>query len=222
VEFKDISKPLAEVASQYHFHQPAPALLTLREYLAKLLRWLNELWHNLFNHGGSSLDSKSISLVMQILIVVAFVVAVGAAVYHLLKHIRSQSAEKLQTIRGATAIEVIESAAGWKAQAEKLAGSRDYRGACRALYLSLLQTLDENKIAPFAPTKTNYEYSYALAPYPQLQHEFRQLADLVEVVWFGNKEADADDYTRWLFELNKLAPDIKATASARQAQEKTP
>ena len=30
--------------------------------------------------------------------------------------------------------------------------------ACRALYMSCLHLLDEDEIAVFAPTKTNYEY----------------------------------------------------------------
>ncbi|HEY9791865.1 MAG TPA: DUF4129 domain-containing protein, partial [Candidatus Obscuribacterales bacterium] len=57
----------------------------------------------------------------------------------------------------------------------------------------------------FAPTKTNYEYSYALAQHPDLQKGFRQLAELVEVIWFGNKEADKTDFQQsmsWLVELN--------------------
>jgi hypothetical protein len=220
MNFRDISKPLADVASQYHFHKPAPFLVMVQETVAKLLRWLNEVWRDLFRHGGASLDSKSVSLVIQMTVVAVALVAIGLFIHHMFKRLRSQKVERLQTIRGATSVEEIQTAAGWKSKAEKLAGSGDYRGASRALYLSLLQTLDENKIAQFAPTKTNYEYSYALAAYPQLQRGFRQMADLVEMLWFGNKEADADDYAQSVSNLDTLSPEIKSTAAARQAQEK--
>jgi len=205
VNFQDITDPLASVARNYHFRKPPALIETIREFLLKALRMLNEWWRQLFMHSGQQLDSKSLSSVLQFIVVLAAVLAVIGVVYVLLRRAALQQRERVQTIKGASMVEELLNAQGWKAQAEKLASQQDYRRACRAVYLSLLQKLDENKIAQFAPTKTNYEYSYALAQHPDLQKGFRQLAELVEVIWFGNKEADKTDFQQsmsWLVELN--------------------
>jgi hypothetical protein len=209
VNFQDITDPLASVAQHYHFHKPPALFETIREFLLKALRMLNEWWRQLFMHSGQSLNSKSLSSVLQFIVILAAVAAVFAVIYVLLRRVAMQQRERVQTIKGATAVEELLNAEGWKTQAEKLASRQDYRGACRAVYLSLLQNLDENKIAQFAPTKTNYEYSYALAQHPELQKGFRRLADLVEVIWFGNKEADKTDFQQSMNWLTELSSDIK-------------
>jgi hypothetical protein len=212
VEFKDISKPLAEVAQQYHFHKPPAFIEQLREAAIKFFRWLNEFWRDLFRQSGGNLDSRSISGFLQGLIVFCAVVAIIGAVFVLMRRIKKQKEEAQQTIRGAQAVEEILDANGWRDRAVKLAAQDDYRGACRALYLSLLKNFDENGVAEFAPTKTNYEYSYALAKQPELQQGFKRLAYLVEVVWFGNKQADQSDYAESVSCLDDLQRQVKAVA----------
>jgi hypothetical protein len=212
VEFKDISKPLAEVAQQYHFHKPPAFIEQLREAAIKFFRWLNEMWREMFRQSGGNLDSRSISTFLQGLIVFCAVLAIVGAVFVLMRRIKKQQQEAQQTIRGAEAVEEILDATGWRDKAGKLAGQSDYRGACRALYLSLLKNLDENGVAEFAPTKTNYEYSYALAKQPELQQGFKRLAYLVELVWFGNKQADENDYAESVSCLDDLQRQVQEVA----------
>jgi hypothetical protein len=214
VEFKDISKPLAEVAQQYHFHKPPPFIEQLREAAIKFFRWLNEMWREMFRQSAGNLDSRSISTFFQWLIVFCAVVAIVGAVFVLMRRIKKQQQEAQQTIRGAQAVEEILDAGGWRDKAVKLAAQADYRGACRALYLSVLKNFDENGVAEFAPTKTNYEYSYALAKQPALQQGFKRLAYLVELVWFGNKQADENDYAESMSCLDDLQQQVQAAAAA--------
>jgi hypothetical protein len=96
--------------------------------------------------------------------------------------------------RGVSSLEEILDSAGWKQKAQELAQKRLFKDACRALYLSVIYALDEKRILPFAPTRTNYEYWYALAGKESLQRGFRRLADLVEIMWFGNHHAQMEDY----------------------------
>ena len=46
----------------------------------------------------------------------------------------------------------------------------------------------------FSATKTNYEYFYALKRMAKVAESFHNLVDLVEHIWFGDKEATGEDY----------------------------
>jgi hypothetical protein len=110
--------------------------------------------------------------------------------------------------------------AGWKKQAQELAAAKNWKEACRASYMAALRLLDEAKIVEFAPTRTNYEYWYALAPQSKpLAVAFRKLAQMVEVIWFGNKIAAADDLEQSLQSLRNLEVEV---ALAQEAKKKQP
>lgn len=87
--------------------------------------------------------------------------------------------------------------------------------------MSCLHLLDENKIAVFAPTKTNYEYFYTLKQKPTIAVHFRPLVDTVELIWFGNKEAEESDYIdclNLLTDIENAAAKIKANSQQREGQ----
>ena|ERR1700679_618668 len=60
--------------------------------------------------------------------------------------------------------------------------------------MSTLHLLDERNIMAFSATKTNYEYFYALKRMAKVAESFHNLVDLVEHIWFGDKEATGEDY----------------------------
>ena len=210
--FHDISNELSKVSSHYHFHRPPAFVDTLREWLGKLARMLHDTLNELFGQHGSSMDSRSLSALLQVLVYVLGIAAAIAVVYLLTRKLAAAGQEAAQTVRGATTVEEILDAAGWRKQADKLAEKQDYRGACRALYLCLLQDFDEHGIAKFAPTKTNYEYAYLLAGHPGMQSKFRQMADLVETIWFGNRRADEPEYQESLSQLRDIESELKTAA----------
>jgi len=81
----------------------------------------------------------------------------------------------------------------WSEQAQKLTAQEDFRGACRAWYLSLVFWLDQEKQVRYQPTRTNFEYLQELADYPQLQQPLRQLVQIHERLWYGQRSGTAQD-----------------------------
>lgn len=219
MEFKDVTSALSEVARKYQVHKPSPQFEALRDYIVKLWRMVADFLRRLFHHSSGALDSRAMSGFLQFVIVMCAVTAAFLAIALLIKRLAETKSAGSKLTKGAVEVTVPLDAAGWKRKADQLARKEDYRGACRAAYLSLLQNLDEQGIAPFAPTKTNYEYSYALSAFPQLKERFRQLADLVDTVWFGNKEAQPEDYSESCRLLTELDGSM-AGAACRAAKEK--
>lgn len=215
---RDISNELAEVAKHYHFAKTPTIVEELIKQFWRIVRAILEWWNNLTSTHGSSLDSRNVSFLLQIAIFIGAVLALVALVFLLYKKARTTGGDTARSTKGASAVEEILDAQGLRKQAEKLAAAGDYKGACRSVYLSLLQSLHENGIAAFAPAKTNYEYSYTLAKYPNVQTPFRELAERVEVIWFGNREASKEDYESSVVQLDSLAGEIARVAQLKAEQ----
>lgn len=212
---RDISKEIAEVASNYSFTKPPDWLENLLRKAGNLWRAFWEWFRDQLVFSSGNLDSSGISDFMRNLIYVVAAAGIVWLVYVLWNRARTKGGGAHDGTRGASVVEELLDADGWQRQADTLAASGDYKGACRALYLSLLQRLHENGIAVFAPAKTNYEYAYTLGKYPSIQAAFKELADRVEVIWFGNKEATTDDYTASKAQLVEMAPEIQRIGAAQ-------
>ncbi len=206
--FRDVSKEITEVAGGYHFTQPPAVIEDLMVMFARVLRAILDFIRELFQPRGGSLDSTGLSFLIQVGIYAIAAVAVGWLAYYLVKRASSNRAAAALATKGASAVEELLDADGWQRQAENLAKTQDYKGACRAVYLSVLQSLHENGIAQFAPSKTNYEYAYSLVKHPQIRDEFKELAETVETIWFGNKNATIDDYQQSKNLLSGINPEI--------------
>jgi hypothetical protein len=104
---------------------------------------------------------------------------------------------------------------GWLALGQELAAKSSYKEACRAVYMSVLHLLDEQKIMAFSATKTNYEYFYALKRLSKVAQSFRNLVDLVEYIWFGDKEATVDDYEQCRKQAGIIAEGLPPTGEKK-------
>lgn len=220
MEYKDISKEIAEVSQGYNFHKPPDVLVSLQEVMGRLWRWILDWLDTIFHlrlKGAS--DSRSMSDLMQMGVYLAGVIGICVLIYFLYRRLNQQSEAARNLKKGATDIEEILDAAGWKTQAAKLASNQDHKGACRALYLSLLQCMHEAGVAEFAPTKTNYEYAYALAGNPVIQKAFKDVANNVEMIWFGNKEASVVDYDGILNSVQSIEPEVQLAGAKRKQLE---
>lgn len=217
--YRDVSNEIAEVAKGYHFTKPPAAVEDFLAWLANTIRTLLGWLRDLFSHNGGAMDSRGMSFLLQIAVYVVAVIAVCWLVYYLAKKAGTARSAQKRAIKGATVVEELLDADGWQHQAEKLASTADYKGACRALYLSVLQRFHENEIAQFAPTKTNYEYAYSLSKYPEIQSQFKSLAERVELIWFGNHTAGEDDFADSKGKVLEMDPEIRRIGAAK-AQEK--
>lgn len=209
MDFKDASPDISAIAQNYSYEAPPSWLVKVQEIVREVLLAIEQWFNRLFriNSPGPA-DSKAISTVMQVWIYIAGFAALLAIIYFIWRRAKKNAEEQAATKRGATSVEDILDSQGYMNEAAKLAEKQDFRGGCRSLYLAFLRLMDERKVAAFAPAKTNYEYRYVLANYAKLQNGFKDLAETVELVWFGNKEADASDYESCLSIIRGLTPEI--------------
>ncbi len=222
MDFKDITQEIADVASRYHYHKPPEFLVYLQELLSRVLRFLKDLFEqlHLFNSGFS--DTRMVGNLMQILIYAAGGICALLIIYLVFMRMTKLTQMSRLAQSGALENELLLTSQGWLNEAKSLAEKQHYKSACRAAYLSFLRLLDEKDVAPFAPTRTNYEYWYQLKKSREIQLTFRQLADIVELVWFGNKQAELNDFERCLELIDSSQPAIAKLSTGNGSQIKVP
>lgn len=210
MEFKDISGVIADVARRYHYHKPPEFLVYVQEMLSRVLRFLKDLFEqlHLFNSGFS--DTRMVGNLMQILLYVAGGLCALIIVYLVFMRMTKLTQMSKLARAGALESERLLTSEGWLAEAKSLAEKEQHKAACRAAYLSFLRLLEEQEIAPYAPTKTNYEYWYQLSKNQDIQSTFRKIADIVELVWFGNKSAAKEDFESCINLIEEARQKIKA------------
>jgi hypothetical protein len=215
--YPDITNELASIASRYQFRKPPEAVVRLQEFLRQLLQWLLE-WMDSFSIKVPGVtDSRPLSLAMTIIVYGAGAIALIIVVSVIWKRLKRNAQIDESVKKGTVAIEKILDSDGLKQEAERFAGENNFKAACRSLYLSLLQNLHEREIAIFAPAKTNYEYCYLLAAHADLQSGFKELANRVELVWFGSKDADRADYDHCTLLVEKMDPEIQTIYDRKKA-----
>lgn len=217
MKYSDASPAIAEIAKNYQYPKHPEAVGNLQDLISQLLQALMDWLHSLNMTVPQTTDSRGISISLQYSLYGLGVIGAVILIYVLFRHVKTRQKALASKKRGALDVEQELNASGWKEEADKLARTGEYRGACRALYLSLLQALDENKIAIFAPAKTNYEYRYLLAKHPEIRDGFASVADVVELVWFGNKTAGQEDYKACLMQVNDLETKARAAAPPPEA-----
>ena len=215
--YRDISQDIAAVSQGYANHKLPPWLLRVQELLQQIMLILQQFLNSLFQHRDTgSTDSRSLSAIIQYAAYIAGALALAAIIYFVWRRASKRQELAASTTRGAAAVEKILDANGYRIEGKRLAEAADYRGACRALYLCFLQQMHEQKIAPFAPAKTNYEYRYVLSSVPLLQKDFVGLSEIVEEIWFGNKQAAPDDYANCQALLAKAGLELKRLENEHQ------
>src|SRR5262249_28954093 len=86
--------------------------------------------------------------------------------------------------------------------------ARNWKDACRALLLASIRLLDEKEVLPFMATRTNFEYWYALAARDDLRSNFRLMADIVDVCWFGKYQATEKDFANCQTYFDAIKSDL--------------
>ncbi len=192
---RDIAPEIAAVAGKYNYKKPPDLLVQMQEWLDKAWRFVTDLLSSLRIHMPGMADTNAVGNIMQVLVLLVGAICLFVIVYFALKRMGQLSAQAQLARKGQSAAYRLLDAEGWKKEALELSEKKDWREACRALYMSSLRTMHESAVVEFAPTRTNYEYWYALEPHSEmLARAFKSLANQVELVWFGNKQASPEDY----------------------------
>lgn len=213
---KDVRPYLEELSSKYDFQETPEFIVKIQEFLSEVSRFINDLLKHLRIPIPGDTNSSGFADFLQFgLIITGAICLVVVAVLSVRRLNKMKMKAKLE-FKGAEAIEEELDSKGWRKRAEKLADDKHWSKACRALYLSLLYMLDEKEILTFTPTRSNYEYWYALSSYKQLQAPFRELVNLVDLIWFGEYKASKSDYDtceRLLAELSETSSSYPKKAS---------
>ncbi len=216
---RDIAPEIAAVAGKYNYKKPPDLLVQMQEWLDKAWRFVTDLLSSLRIHMPGMADTNVVGNIMQVLVLLVGAICLFVIVFFALKRMGQLNAQAQLAKKGQSAAYRLLDAQGWKKEALDLAEKKDWREACRALYMSSLRTMHENSVVEFAPTRTNYEYWYALEPRSEmLARAFKSLANQVELVWFGNKQAGPDDYKEIGEHLQKVEEECQfiKESSARE------
>lgn len=218
MEFRDITQQIAEVATRYHYQNPPTFLVHIQEMVARILRAVKDWLESLHILSPGMSDTRMVGNVMQMILYGVGILCAIALIFVVWSRLTKLTAQSKLARAGALSSEGSLDADGWLDEAEKLANQSRYRESCRAIYFSFLRLLDEKSVYPFQPTRTNYEYWYGLVSHKKIQRLFREVADTVELVWFGNKEADASDFNHCLKIVSEARKEVEAVVAEQAAQ----
>jgi Domain of unknown function (DUF4129) len=84
--------------------------------------------------------------------------------------------------------------AEWLQQAKLLQQRGQYAEACRALYMAMLQRLNDTKVALHEPSRTDGEYLRLVRSLAQ-SHPYQTLIQTHEQICFGNAQVSDETYT---------------------------
>lgn len=78
----------------------------------------------------------------------------------------------------------------WLEKSQQYSKIHNYREACFCLYYATLELLDEHQLVPQQESRTDGEYSYIVANFPQSQ-AYRTILDIHQSLCFDTVEASA-------------------------------
>lgn len=211
-QFSDYHAVIAHVASRYHF-PPTPQFINdLQDLLNAILRAIAEFLQRLFGHGSvKEINSIAASDLLRGLLILLGVVSFVVLLFVAVRRLTALSAQARRA-NGIKILRELYTADQWRAQAIEASADRDFRTACRALYMSCLRRFDEKSIIPFSSARTNYEYYLALHSEKALQIPFRGLANLFDALWFGDRSAGDEEFQRSLAYLDQIEASIASKA----------
>jgi hypothetical protein len=210
-QFQDLHASIADVSQHYHFQEMPGVVTNLQEWISNAIRWLVDLLARLFSLTPMTSDTRAFGDVMKhiwyivgFLCALALILVIAKRAWDAMRG----SAGKAGGVQGVTRT---MNAGDWKKEANLLADKGDWRFGCRALYMSSLRLLDEAGVLSYGPSRTNYEYWYALKKEKGIQQHFRELADVIDESWFGNRTVGQGEFKK----CSTLLTDIEQEISKR-------
>lgn len=194
MDYKDVKPQLEKLAGEFQFKDPPDFLVQLQEMSSYILRAVADFLRQFKIILPGAADTSAVGNLVQVLVIVIGVACLAAVLFLTFTKMRLLKAQAQLAKRGAVSLEEMLDSKGWHERATTMAQQKNFGEACRALYLSIIYRLDESKILAFAPTRSNYEYWYALSGKEGLQRGFRRLSDMVELMWFGDHDATIEDF----------------------------
>ncbi len=217
-KFSDVHGQIADIAKNYHYHEPLPWLAYLADLAALVIRWFRDFIAALLLSLHIEADTSAIGNAMRILLQVLAVCSACLVLFLVWRRFK-QLADKVGHSQ-ASPINISQSfnSEDWVNEAMEHSKATRWKEACRALYMSCLRFFDERDILVFVATRTNFEVWYALAKYKNLAPIFRSLAGTVDASWFGTKAAQENDFLLCLSNLKDIQAEVDVINSQKSPQ----
>jgi hypothetical protein len=192
--FADVHNLIAATAQNYQYPPPPEIVLNLQELVARILRAVLDIVASLLSVIPGATDTRSVGNLMKLSLLIMGLFGAALLIWLLFTRL-NELGKQAHLAKTSTLLDSAPlTADAWQSQASLYAQAGNWREACRALLLAAVRLLDEQKIVPFVANRTNFEYGYALASRPSIRNNFRSLADIVDICWFGNNQASEADF----------------------------
>jgi hypothetical protein len=175
---------------------------------AKLMEWLGRIFYGVDRLGSGA---PWIGRLLE------WLLFVGAAVGLLFFLLRNAARQRLRVAIGdgaakATAWE--RESTGWAQMAESHAAAGEWRDAVHCLYWAAIVLLEARRAWRHNPARTPREYVRLLRAGSGQQRALRGLTRIFERVWYGLREADAEEYASARRFYDELAAGAESAGGA--------
>lgn len=212
---RDVAPVLEELSRQYNFQETPEFIVTLQNLLSELARIINDLLRRLRVPLPGDTNTSALADLLQLGLIITGVLCLILIAFFAYKRVNRLKLQSRTDFKGAEATEEELDSAGWRKRAEELKERQNWSKACRAIYLSVLYLLDERNVLNYAPTRSNYEYWYALSQHKALRKPFRELADLIDLIWFGEYRAGNEDFETCLRLAERITQDVSSITAIK-------
>jgi hypothetical protein len=216
--YADIHGLIASCAQRYEY-QKVPGIFTvIQDAIVTILRWCLDLLASFLSLVPGYTDTRSISNLMKTGMYILGLICAVLLVWFICRKMITMAKNAKSRTGSATAVRRILTSKDWFNQATEFSHQSNWKEACRCLLLASLRLLDEEKIVPFAATYTNFEYWYALSQHKKIRSAFREIADIVDVSWFGNVDAQEQDFNNCLQQFKKIEAELPRSGASSNEQ----
>jgi hypothetical protein len=210
-----IKSDLKQILSDQEFRPESADESPIARAVEKVRKQFETWWENirrffrrLFGEGGGDPGTVNVGLVYTLIAVIA--VAALWTLYRIFRTRVSGRGRAVAAVQGSPSpVEQEERPRApdeWLAEADRLARSRDFRGAFRAVFLAILVQLDRAGKIEYQRSRTNGDYLRALRA-----HSLRSLYDMLaplarefDLRWYGGRPSNEADYQRCLDAYRQL------------------
>jgi hypothetical protein len=133
---------------------------------------------------------------------------VGAGVGLLFFLLRNVARQRLRVALGDAGVQKSawdREAEDWAMWAEQHAEAEEWREAVHCLYWAAIVSLESRRAWRHNPTRTPREYVRLLKPGSAQEQGLRRLTQIFERVWYGLREANAEEYAESLVQYERLS-----------------
>jgi uncharacterized protein DUF4129 len=195
-DFSADHQKMNEILSRREFRQVrGPNILEI--WLEKVMRAIDKFFSKHKLYGESGINVLHLAIYLAVAVAFSFF---AIWIKRRLDRPREQSLPR-------EIVPFAPSARGWRswmAEARQCAGHGDWRNAIHLAYWAGISSLEERGAWRPDRARTPREYLRMLGPHSSQQPTLTALTRKFEVVWYGNRDADATDFQETLGQLEKL------------------